>query len=299
MRAIFDRFIELSLRLHWKTGITALVIGFTVGIVISGYKGPSFAWQLALGVLLGGIVAWVIPKVIDEVSRYWSASKPLHELLTPLHINAAPTAVCLAALYPRGIEGFEKSVPLELRKTIAVEPHHGVPWVLTEGDAVALGYVMGVLSKAGRTENTMIARDDAGLDMSDANLICIGSPKSNIKARQINDAFKAVPLRFRQEDGQQVIAADDDGEVWRADDTYDFGILVKASSDYNSDRSVMLIAGISYIGTVGVAHYLWHNWRDLSKVVHDHPYGAVIRVRRDNYQYAERIWTKHSQGEAR
>uniref|UniRef100_A0AAU3I5W9 Uncharacterized protein n=1 Tax=Streptomyces sp. NBC_01393 TaxID=2903851 RepID=A0AAU3I5W9_9ACTN len=278
--------------MHWKTAISVLVFGVVLGIAIRGYKGPSFAWQLSLGVLLGGIVAWVIPKCIDEINKYWSASKPLHELLTPLHANSAPTAVCMAALYPKGIEGFEKSIPFELGQTIAVEPHHGVPWVLTEGDALALGYVMGVLAKAGRTENTTIARDDAGIEMADTNLICIGSPKSNIRARQINDAFKAIPLRFRQEEGRQFISVDDNSQAWRSDETHDYGILVKSPSDYNSERAIMLVAGISYVGTVGVAHYLWHNWRSLAEIVHDRPYGMVIRVRRNNYQYAECVWTK-------
>jgi hypothetical protein len=279
----------------WSALVTGLALGVPLGVALERYytvaqRPPSFAWQLSLGVLLGGIVAWVIPEFIAQLRARWETTKPLCRMLSPLHTNSVPTVIFLASLYPKGVSIFEKPAPHELQKTMTVEPHYGTPWVLTEGDTLALGYLMSLLGKVGRTENISIVRDDSGLDFADVNVVCIGSPKSNIVARQLNDSFKGIPLRFSTEGGRQVLRADDASAMWRADTDYDYGVLVKARSDYNSMRSVFLIAGISYPGTAGAGYYLWHQWRSIAASVGDRPFGLVLRVRRDNYQYAEQVW---------
>lgn len=292
------RLLKFFSRVPWLAVIVGVVLGVPVGLALGSYSaetptGPSFAWQLSLGILLGGLTGWIIPEVVNEFRSRWKTSMPLREMLGPLHDNTIPTTIFLASLYPTGLKAFEKPVPLEIAKKLAVEPHHGMPWVLTEGDGIALGYVMGLLGKAGRTENTTICRDDAGIDIAQCNLICIGSPKSNLVARHINDSFKNLPVRFCQENSRQILCNADSSRIWRADDEYDHAVVLKAISDYDDQRAVLILAGISFTGTAGAAYYLWQHWQGIAESEGNKPFGLVLKVRRDNYRYVERVWSSN------
>jgi hypothetical protein len=282
-------------RVPWLAVIVGVVLGIPAGLALGSYSTgtptePSFAWELSLGVLLGGLTGWVIPEVVNQFRSQWKTSMPLREMLGPLHDNAIPTTVFLASLYPTGLKTFEKSVPLEIEKKFTIEPHHGMPWVLTEGDGIALGYLMGILGKAGRTENTTITRDDSGIDISQCNLVCIGSPKSNLVAQHINDSFKNLPVKFDQENSRQILRSADSSRIWRADDIYDYGVVMKTDSDYDDHKVALILAGISFAGTAGAAYYLWQRWREIVDSERSNSFGVVVRVRRDNYKHVERVW---------
>ena len=252
-----------------------------------GSAGERGLFDLYVGVLLGGIVAWAIPAFIAEMQINWGEARPIRRLLKPFHDNEKPTLIVTAPLYPTSLTAFEKSVPAVLRETVQVIPHHGVPWVLAESDAQALAYVMALLAAAGRTKNLSIVRDDDSTVLADANLVCIGSPKSNLKAKLVNDSFKGLPLRFAWEDDRQVIRSRDGTSVWRSDDECDYAVLVKVPNEEDYTKSVLFLAGISHRGTAGAGYYLWKHWRDLEASTKGKPFGMVLKVRRDDYQCVE------------
>jgi hypothetical protein len=292
-----SRVLRFLSRIPWLAVVAGTVLGIPLGLALGKLSaetptGPSFAWQLSLGVILGGITGWIIPEVVNEFRYKWRISKPLREMLGPLCDNKMPTTIFLASLYPTDLKAFEKSVPLQLGKKLSVEPHHGMPWVVTEGDAIALGYVMGILGKAGRTENVAISRDDAGVDLSQCNLICIGSPKSNLISRQIDTSFTNLPFHFAGEGTRQVLRTTDDSEVWRANDTFDYGVVVKTPNNLDDEKSALVLAGISFVGTAGAAYYFWQRWREIAGSDGGSSFGFVLRVRRDNYQHVECVWSQ-------
>lgn len=283
------RFIVFFSRVPWKATIVGVTLGMPCGVALAAHKKTPFAWQISAGVLLGGVVGWIIPEFINNLRAQWKTAKPLNRLLDPLQDNTVPTTVTMASLYPTGTKAFGKVVPLEFHKRTTVEPHHGLPWVVAEGDALALGYVMSILAKAGRTSNTTITRDDAQIEMASSNLICIGSSKSNLKTRTINASFHDLPLRFDWAN-ERLIIRSRAGDTWETTDSVDFGILMKVPSDYNESRSIMIIGGISYIATAGAAYYLWSHWQQMAVTHNSRNYSFVIEVRRDDYQHVRAIW---------
>jgi hypothetical protein len=275
-----------------------LIVGTTLGTFgtltiqawVSRTPRANAPLQVAIGILLGGIVGWVIPEFVNSLRLSWGTAQPLRTLLTPFHRNASPISIFLAAMYPTASNVFEKSVPLQIQKTNKVVPHHGIPWVLTESDTRAFGYVMALLAQAGRTANISVVRDDSGIDIADTNLVCIGSPKSNFKTRQINTSFKRLPLRFEIANERQVIVDNEAEHRWEADDMFDYGILAKLPNEYDLDKAVLLLAGISYVGTAGVGYYLFKRWREIEAAADRRYFAMVIKVRRENYQHVEKEW---------
>jgi hypothetical protein len=276
-----------------------LIVGATLGVVGAlaykqwfggGPPQPGGTLEVAIALLLGGIIGWVIPEFVNALRLSWQTARPLRTLLNPFHKDSNAVSIFLAALYPTNTSVFEKSVPLEINKTDKVVPHHGVPWVLVESDAQALGYVMALLSQAGRTANISIVRDDIGINIAETNIICVGSPKSNYKSRQINSAFKRLPVRFGFENDRQVIVDENGKPRWRANDTFDYGMLAKLPNEHDPDKAVIILAGISYVGTAGVGYYLWKRWREIEALTQGKYFTMILKIRRDNYQYIERDW---------
>lgn len=290
-RKQFTRFIS---RISWTHILLGALVGFLIGVVFQSWINSEAsqiagAWQFVLGVLLGGIVGWVIPEFIAFLKLAWNTSHPLRRVLHPLNINKDPTNIFVASLFPKDIKGFEKSVPLELVKTMQVIPQHGMPWVLAENDARTLGYVMAILARAGKVENVTVLRDDIGMNITDINMVCIGSIKSNHKTNQINSSFKEVPLIFSWENDQLTICTKDKSQVWRVDDVYDYSILAKVQNEYERSKSVLLLGGISHTGTAGAGFYLWKYWRDIEPSLND-VFAYVIKVRKDNFQSVEAVY---------
>ncbi|MBU4263356.1 MAG: hypothetical protein KKC76_15980 [Proteobacteria bacterium] len=250
---------------------THLIVGATLGAIgalgaekwLIGRIKLDGWFEIAVGLLLGGLVGWVIPEFVNSARTSWRTAQPLRALLNPFHNDSSPVTFFLAAMYPAASNVFEKSIPLEINKTDIVVPHHGIPWVLTESDTQAFGYVMALLAQAGKISNISIVRDDSGINIAETNIIVIGSPKSNFKSRQINNSFKKLPVRFDTINGRQIIIDENRKHQWQSDDAFDYGILAKLPNEQDIEKAVIILAGISYIGTAGVGYFLWKRWRDV------------------------------------
>lgn len=283
-------------RAPWRAIIVGLACGIPIGIIVEAYavaneSGPPFAWDLSIGVLLGGIVGWVIPEFVNEMRARWSISKPLRALIQPFASNELRLTLFLAPLFPQDLRQFTKTSAAGQVLTTTVVPQHGMPWVVTEGDALALGYLMALLAKAGRSENILIVRDDSTIDTADCNIVCIGSPKSNNQAHHINGSYKRLPLKFAWDGDINILQTRDESEIWIGDEEHDYGAIIKAENEYYPGTSILILAGLSHVGTVGVAYHLWRNWRTLAAQVAGESFGAVLRVPRAHYQYTELVWT--------
>jgi hypothetical protein len=278
--------------LSWSNIIAGMALG-VIGywLLARGLNHESdqtaSAVQLGLGVLLGGIVGWVIPQLINEVRVRWFEQRPIRALLGPACLNHYQTLIHLGSLYPKDSLSFLKTVPGSLGDRMEVTPKTSMPWVVVENDARALGYLMGVLASAGKSENLSVIRDDLGLDQVEVNIVCIGSIKNNHMTAAINSSFVNLPLRFAWRSEHLVIT---DGKIdWSMDDKFDYGILVKAANEYAPDLCVWICAGISHFGTVSAAYLLFSKWRELYATYGESNFGVVVKARKGNFKYVEII----------
>lgn len=280
--------------ISWISLIVGAAIGILIELTVRAVTQPPTSqtwasWELALGVVLGGIVGWVIPEFIQRVRFTWKISHPLRQVLGPFCRDNDPTVIFMSPLYPRDINCFVKNTNGEpgesmevFPKSMEVFPKPNRPWVIAENDAKALGYVMSILAFSGKSKNVKIVRDDQGMEDTYDNLICIGGFVSNLKTGQINKVFQKLPLRFKWDGDEPVICAQEDGRTWKVDADFDYGILAKVPNEYNESSMVLIIAGVSHTGTAGAAHYLWRNWSDIPITSSQEPFALVIKVWRDD-----------------
>jgi hypothetical protein len=277
--------------ISWASIAVGAVIGLPLWLTMLALTSrlspeASGVWELAIGVVLGGVTAWVIPEFIDYSRGVWKRSRPLRAVLGPSCVNGEPTVIFLGSLYPSETRSFIKTVPLQPDGRMTVIPMHGMPWVLVENDARALAFTMAILANAGKTENLTILRDDFGLEVTDASFVCIGGIKNNLKTKQINDSFQEIPLRYVWEGDKVVIRSQTDGRTWETDEEYDYAVLSKVLNEYDTSKVVFIVGGISHTGTAGAAYYLWTKWPEIVRERGGGFFAYVVKVRRDNFQYA-------------
>ena len=243
--------------------------------------------QLGLGVLLGGVVGWVIPEVIGLVRTSWFEQRPIRALLGRACLNQYETLIYMGSLAPKDSRIFFKARLGLLGDHMEVAPNPELPWpwVVVENDARALGYLMGILAKAGKVENLAVVRDDVGADQVEVNMICIGSIKNNHVTAAINSSFANLPLRFAWLDDRLLIT--DGKSKWYSDEQFDYGLLVKATNEYAPHLNVWICAGISHFGTASAAHVLFSRWRELYEKYADSNFSLVVKTRVGNFKYVE------------
>jgi hypothetical protein len=273
---------------------TNLIAGMALGVIgywllarglTGGSNQSGRTVEFGLGVLLGGIVSWVIPELINAVRARWFEQRPIRELLGPACLNNYATLIYLSSLYPKDSLSFLKVVPGSLGDRMEVTPKTSMPWVLVENDARALGYLMSVLATAGKSRNLSVIRDDLGLDQVEVNMICIGSIKSNLMTAAINSSFAKLPLRFAWHNDHLIIT---NGTVdWLSDEEFDYAILVKATNEYSPDLCVWICAGISHFGTASAAYFLFSKWRELHASFGESNFGLVLKGRKSNFKFVE------------
>lgn len=282
------RIREFLSKVHWITLLSGVFFGLPLWvllfILITGSNPQNLAfWELVLGVILGGIVGWVLPEFIERQRFHWQKLSPIRKVLGSTANNSTPTVIFVAPLYPHNPDAFHKCVPLKPGGTMEIFPKPRLPWMVVENDAKALGYTMALLSKAGKTEEISLVRDDLGLEMSSVDMICIGGILSNYKTGQIHEAFQNLPFTFEQDEIEIIIRAD--GRTWRNDNVHDYAILAKVPNEYDRSKCVLIIAGISHPGTGGAAHYLSTKWDEIAPRMVGNSFALVIKVRKDNIQF--------------
>ncbi len=275
-------------KISWITLLTGVFIGLPLWVflffLITGTNPQNLAiWELVLGVILGGIVGWVLPEFIEQQKFHWQMSSPIRKVLGSIVHNPTPTVIFMAPLYPQNSNAFQKCVPMNPGGIMEVFPKPMMPWMVVENDSKALGYIMALLSKAGKIEDISLVRDDLGLEMTNVDMICIGSIKSNYKTEQINSSFQQLPITFEWKDRELTICAD--GRTWRNDNIHDYAILAKVPNEYDRSKYILIVAGISHPGTGGAAHYLSTKWNEIVPQMVGDSFALVIKVRKDNIQF--------------
>jgi hypothetical protein len=288
------RFRYFIFSIPWIAVVSGILIGLPLWWIIqrllNGPEKETSVWEFVFGIILGGLFGWVIPEVINLGRTKWMVSHPLRQLLYPFCVNDKSVSVYLASLFPKDAQSFVKSVPFEPTGTFVVTPKYSLPWVIAENDALALGYLMSILSQSSKTENIEIKRDDMGINDTDVNMICIGSIKSNHKTNQINSGFKNLPIRFVWDKSDLTIQAMASKKKWSLDGISDFGILMKIKNEYNPSTSILVIAGISSYGTAGSAYFLWKHWRELLACNNDGNFALVVKIPNNNVYLVEKIY---------
>ncbi|HJN45443.1 MAG: hypothetical protein QGI10_00415 [Vicinamibacterales bacterium] len=122
------------------------------------------------------------------------------------------------------------------------------------------------------------------------NLLAIGSSVTNDAARfALDDDQLDAPFRFHQTADSYRIECRRCGHNWYAraigakvyvpgDRTRpDYGIVVKA---VHGSHTIITVAGLGPVGTLGAAYYLLEHWEDLWQWYADRPFGVVLEYDR-------------------
>jgi hypothetical protein len=136
-------------------------------------------------------------------------------------------------------------------------------------------------------------QDEDSLDYwSDRCLICIGSPLSNLKAKQLMEDLNQSSVswimapedlynqRIRLENGNEFISTREK----------DYGLILKIENKYSEDDFAFIIGGIAHFGTIGAARFLRKNWKKLDNESDGNPFICVIQV---DTRSMERIQVVH------
>jgi len=279
-------------RISWVSLLTGLAVGvplwWTVkAITGSGHMGPGV--ELAVGVALGALGGWAVPEFVDYVRRLTKTSRPLTQVIGELASNA---------LFPKDPSVFLKRSPGLPGNAMQVLPKHSLPWTYVENDARALAYSMAVLAAAGKHRNLSIVRDDESLNIQSGNFVCIGSSKSNLKTKQLFDSWKDSPIAFTWCNNSTLILRSNLSEdFWEAKGGFDYGLVLKVRDDI-SGSCLMVLAGISHVGTGAAGWYLWRNWQTLAEEFGDSQFAVVLQVDENYHQICKSIF-KAKQSESR
>jgi hypothetical protein len=284
--------------LNWANLIAGMALGvigywlLSLAVENSSDRSSSIL-QLGLSVLLGGVVGWVIPQLINDIRTRWSELRPIRELLGSTCSNRDDTLIYMGSLYPKDSLSFLKAVPGTLDGRMEVTPKTSMPWVVVENDARALGYLMSVLASAGKTENLSVIRDDLGLEEVEVNMICIGSIKNNHMTAAVNSSFSGLPLRFTWLEEELAIT---DGKIlWHTEEECDYALLVKVVNEYSPTHCVWICAGLSHFGTASAAYFLFSRWRELHAKFGGSNFGLLIKGRKNNFKYVDIVAEKRAE----
>lgn len=280
-------------RVHTVSLLTGIVLGvpfwWLVQLLLDQLSlETGKVFELGLGVVLGALAGWLLPTYGSAIHKEWKIARPLRAVLAALVDDDEEVTVFLAPLFPAGTE-FRKIHPLEAPSTaeMTVTPALGIPWVLAEGDARALGYIQSILGISGRLREIRILRDDQGLTESLGNLFCLGGPRSNLKTRQILKIYERTFFRFTGEN-YTLIEEIATGKKWEGrKGDIDYGILVKTANQFDRGKWAFIAAGLGPTGTLGVAFFLWKNWKWISDNYWSEPFGLLLEVAIADYHSAK------------
>lgn len=138
------------------------------------------------------------------------------------------------------LEGFIENGKIDAKFIVGnPEPHGPHKARARDGHyAIDLGIYMGSFGKPGDSFNTCL---DVDADLSqDNNFIIVGGPVTNLSCAKINDF---LPAKFSDKKPWGIISKK---AIYTEDST---GMIAKIPNPYNSKRSLLIIAGIRFIGT--------------------------------------------------
>jgi hypothetical protein len=151
--------------------------------------------------------------------------------------------------------------------------------VMTFYDAIGIAHLYLMLFQAGKKLNIQEKTSSSIIDNDfNTNIICIGSPNSNIITGHILRDFHS-PFFFQGSNSEIIRSREDPSFTWKASAAYDYGIIVKMT-DIKANITILIMAGIGPIGTAGCCHFLTHRYQQVASRVGSHDFGIVLKLSR-------------------
>jgi len=272
-------------RVHWISLLSGLTVGVPIWWTVQAFMGTrkfGAGVELAVGVVLGALAGWAVPEFISYIRHLTTFSKPLNKIFGEFASNTKETIIAMPTLFPKETNAFLKKSPFLPGDTMEIAQRHGCPWVYTENDARAMAYCLSLLAAAGKRKNISIIRDDESLNIQSGNFICIGSPKSSLKSKQLFDSYKDLPVCFvPQSESVWLLKSKLSRDVWEANSSFDHGLILKV---HDSSSTTLVLAGISHVGTGAAGWFLWRNWQHLASNFEESNFAIVLRTDK-NYHH--------------
>jgi hypothetical protein len=144
---------------------------------------------------------------------------------------------------------------------------------------------LALLSTAGKYKNINITRDDEALNLHSGHFVCIGSPKANLKTKQIFETIADLPVDFGWIDtSRYALLSRISKNSWEPQDGLDFGLILKVPTGQSPLNYALVLAGVSHVGTAATGWYLWRHWQALAQDFEDSPFALVVRVTVPHHQ---------------
>jgi len=264
--------------------MTGLALGFVFGTCLMYFgKQNDEYWILFLGALLG-VTFQVLYEVIDDLVKALRRLRPLREILGTIstenswvYISAFRTDLSNSILY-RNDHHVSKKTRI-----------FGSEYVYGKGDAIALSYLFHIFEQAKIGKSVLTVQDsEHAHDTWGRSAFCIGA--HNPKTREVMTKFKSCEFRFQNNyteithddfppktnsDGIRFYRAVRKKIVGDGMET-DYGVILKVKDEYHSDKDIIVVAGLSDMGTAGAAYFLYKKFDELPHK--DSEFGILIEV---------------------
>jgi len=141
----------------------------------------------------------------------------------------------------------------------------------------------------------LLASDNEVRGYLDISFISFGGGASNYKSEDILTNDGNVFFVFG--DGT-ILSRRTNSPAIEIEGGFDYGLIMKIHPIQFPRRVWILCAGLGEWGSSGASWYLAHRWRDIQEFAGDRPFAIIVRVRRDQDEYAEPILRIRDTGDA-
>lgn len=191
-------------------------------------------------------------------------------------------------------EDFAESVPAELRaQAVELSPYIGrhldagePAGLMGKGDHEAIVRVQAGLARAGLDQTLSVRSDDELGERRKDNLIVIGGPDVNQITEELLTLLNCGVTIARTNSSRNVVQDVINGPRYNttseAQETTDYGILVKGPSPYQQGKQVVIIAGAYGYGCLAASDFAINAKERMAELSRAHPRGfeGIVSYRR-------------------
>ncbi|NPU86370.1 MAG: hypothetical protein HPY65_17970 [Syntrophaceae bacterium] len=248
--------------------------GFTFGFVISlSIKESMFLW-VVFGAFLSVVFSIIYEFTIPWAKKIYLSAK-LSKLLGPM-FESRDECIIFITEFKRDIT--EKSLQ-------DYKGHYVVATsrLIGSGDAEALPYLYNLLLKARKPyDKIRLVRSFENVnDYYTSNFISIGGLTNRV-TRSLMESHRDVFDYYFSKNGRAIIKKYDSYYKYIENSPrYDYGIITKVSNLNHQGRVIIIVAGISDMGTAGAAFHLFDNCEKIVDEYGESDFSIVVQVSKE------------------